>query len=158
MTMKEKGQVYSRSERVIWKIKRSFGNIGHKFHLVRLPKMGGTRTSWITILILIAISFSAIILAGGIYDLLEKPVSLLPKSNGQGWSFIYSGGMGEQTLNESILSAILYMTGVGGLYMLFNSTRHVYRPRNAYILLFLGFIITLIIMYYTGQLIAQKGG
>jgi hypothetical protein len=110
------------------------------------------------ILFLVALGLAAFFMSGGIYDLLEKPVSLLPRSTGQGWTFIYPSGIGAQTLNESILAGILYLLGVAGFYMLFRSTRYAYRPRNAYILLILGLAMTVIVIYYSGQLLAQKGG
>jgi len=125
--------------------------------LVRAPGAAGLKGSW-TVLFIAAIALATFFLAGGIYDLLEKPVSLLPRASQQGWTFIYPGGIGGQTLNESILSAILYLIGLSGLYMLFRSTRFAYRPRNAYILLIIGFVTTLIVIYYSGQLLAQKGG
>jgi len=61
------------------------------------------------------------------------------------------------TIFASILSALLYLIGMSGLYMLFRSTRFAYRPRNAYILLIVGFLTTVLVIYYTGQLLAQKG-
>ena len=125
--------------------------------MVRAPGAAGLKGSW-TVLFIAAIALATFFLAGGIYDLLEKPVSLLPRASQQGWTFIYPGGIGGQTLNESILSAILYLIGLSGLYMLFRSTRFAYRPRNAYILLIIGFVTTLIVIYYSGQLLAQKGG
>jgi hypothetical protein len=143
--------------RAPWRIKRILGNVAYRLRLVRAPGTGGLRSSWF-ILFIIVVGAAVFFLAGGIYDLLEKPVSLLPRASQQGWTFIYPGGLGGQTLNESILSALLYVIGLGGLYMLFRSTRFAYRPRNAYILLIIGFVTTLIIVYYSGQLLAQKGG
>lgn len=143
--------------RASWRIKRSLGNIAYRLRLVRAPGAGGLKVSWV-ILFIGAICLATFFLAGGIYDLLEKPVSLMPRSTGQGWTFIYPSGIGAQTLNESILSAFLYLIGVAGLYMLFRSTRFAYRPRNAYILLILGLVTTMIVIYYSGQLLAQKGG
>jgi hypothetical protein len=142
--------------RAPWRIRRGLGNIAYRLRLVRAPGAVGLKGSW-TILLIVVIGLAVFFLAGGIYDLLEKPVSLLPRSSQQGWTFIYPGGLGGQTLNESILSAILYLLGLSGFYMLFRSTRFAYRPRNAYILLILGFATTLIVIYYTGQLLAQKG-
>jgi hypothetical protein len=107
---------------------------------------------------IVVVGLATFFLAGGIYDLLEKPVSLLPRSGERGWTFIYPSGLSGQTLNESILSALLYLIGMSGLYMLFRSTRFAYRPRNAYILLIVGFLTTVLVIYYTGQLLAQKGG
>jgi hypothetical protein len=143
--------------RAPWRIRRGLGNVAYRLRLVRAPGAAGLKGSW-TILFIAAIGLATFLLAGGVYDLLEKPVSLLPRASQQGWTFIYPGGLGAQTLNESLLSAILYLLGLAGFYMLFRSTRFAYRPRNAYILLIIGFVTTLIVIYYSGQLLAQKGG
>ncbi len=124
--------------------------------MVRAPGAAAL-PSW-TVLFFVVVGLATFFLAGGVYDLLEKPVSLLPRSSERGWTFLYPGGLGGQTLNESILSALLYLIGLGGLYTLFRSTRFAYRPRNAYILLIFGFVMTVLVIYYTGQLIVQKGG
>ena len=144
-------------KRTPWRIRRSLGNVAYRLRLVRAPGAAGLKGSW-TILFIIVVGLAVFFLAGGIYDLLEKPVSLLPRASQQGWTFIYPGGLGGQTLNESLLAAILYLLGLSGFYMLFRSTRFAYRPRNAYILLILGFVTTLIVIYYSGQMLAQKGG
>jgi hypothetical protein len=106
---------------------------------------------------IVVLAFSVFNLAGGVYDLLEKPVSLLPTAS-SGWTFLYRGSLNVQTLNESILSALLYGLGLSGLYMLFRSTRFAYRPRNAYLLLMLGFVMTFIVVYYSVSLLSQKIG
>lgn len=142
--------------RAPWRIRRSLGNIAYRLRIVRAPGAAGLKGSW-TILLIAAIGLATFLLAGGIYDLLEKPVSLLPRASQSGWTFIYPGGIGAQTLNESILSAILYLLGLAGFYMLFRSTRFAYRPRNAYILLIVGIVTVVIVIYYTGQLMTQKG-
>ena len=143
--------------RAPWRIRRGLGNVAYRLRLVRAPKGAGLKGSW-TILFIVVIGLATFFLAGGVYDLLEKPVSLLPRASEQGYTFIYPGGLGDQTLNESILSAVLYLIGLSGFYMLFRSTRFAYRPRNAYILLIIGFVTTVIVMYYSGQFLAQKGG
>jgi len=143
--------------RAPWRTRRLLGNVAYRLRLVRAPGAAGLNVTW-PILFIAVVCVATFFMAGGIYDLLEKPVSLLPRSSGQGWTFIYPAGIGAQTLNESILSALLYLIGVGGLYMLFRSTRFAYRPRNAYILLILGLVVTIIIIYYSNQLLAQKSG
>jgi hypothetical protein len=147
----------NRLRRAPWRIKRILGNVAYRLRLVRAPGAAGLKPSWFIIFIVV-VGLATFFLAGGIYDLLEKPVSLLPRSGERGWTFIYPSGLSGQTLNESILSALLYLIGMSGLYMLFRSTRFAYRPRNAYILLIVGFVTTVLVIYYTGQLLAQKGG
>jgi hypothetical protein len=102
------------------------------------------------------IGFSVFILAGGIYNLLEKPLALLPQ--GGGWTFIYRGSVHMQTLNESIVVAIVYVLGLSGLYVIFRSTKYAYRPRQAYILLLIGVIVTLISFLYINFLLQSKIG
>ncbi len=96
------------------------------------------------------------VLAGGIYDILEHPISLLPTTTG--YSVLIKGTLGEQTLNESLIAGFLYMLGIGGLYMLLRSTRFAYRPRNAYMLLIVGTITVLIVAYYSNAMIVSKLG
>jgi len=95
-------------------------------------------------------------LAGGVYDVLEHPLTLLPK--GGGWTFIYTGNLNVQTLLESLNVALLYSIGVIGLYMLMRSTRLVYKPRQGYLLLILGLAISFIAVYYCTTLLQEKVG
>lgn len=109
-----------------------------------------------TVLIFSVIIFVGFILAGGVYDILERPISLLPSPTG--YSVVIKGTLGQQTLNESLIAGFLYMLGLGGLYMLLRSTRYAYRPRNAYLLLILGTLTVLIVVFYSNTLITAKIG
>lgn len=104
----------------------------------------------------IVLVFSTFMAAGGIYNLMEKPLALLPR--GGGWTFIYRGNVHIQTLNESIVAAIVYILGISGLYMMFRSSKYAYRPRQAYILLLIGAVITLLSFYYTNVMLQSKIG
>jgi hypothetical protein len=109
-----------------------------------------------TVALIAVIAFVGFILAGGIYDILAHPISLLPTPTG--YSVLIQGTLGQQTLNESLIAAFLYMLGLGGLYMLLRSTRFAYRPRNAYLLLILGTLTVLVVVFYSNALITQKIG
>jgi len=109
-----------------------------------------------TIVIIAAIAFVGFVLAGGIYDILERPISLLPTPTG--YSVVIQGTLGQQTLNESLIAGLLYMLGLTGLYMLLRSTRYAYRPRNAYLLLILGTLTVLMVVFYSTSLINAKIG
>jgi len=107
-------------------------------------------------MLIAVLAFVGFILAGGIYDILERPISLLPTAGG--YSPVIRGTLGQQTLNESLIAAFLYMLGIGGLYMLLRSTRYAYRPRNAYLLLILGTVTVLLVVFYSNSLITAKIG
>jgi hypothetical protein len=100
--------------------------------------------------------FVGFILAGGVYDILERPISILQTTTGV--SVVIRGTLGQQTLNESLMAGFLYMLGLGGLYMLLRSTRYAYRPRNAYLLLILGTFTVLLVVFYSTTLINAKIG
>ncbi|HMK83253.1 MAG TPA: hypothetical protein VK503_06015 [Candidatus Bathyarchaeia archaeon] len=138
-----------------WRIKRALGNMSYSLHLSGGPSTRRIRPST-TLTIIIALAIVGFILAGGVYDLLEHPISLLPTPTG--YSVLISGTLGEQTLNESLIAGFLYMLGLGGLYMLLRSTRFAYRPRNAYLLLMIGTFTVLMVVYYSNALMSAKLG
>lgn len=138
-----------------WKIKRALGNMSYSLHLSGGPSTRRIKPST-TLTIIIALAIVGFILAGGVYDLLEHPISLLPTPTG--YSVLISGTLGEQTLNESLIAGFLYMLGLGGLYMLLRSTRFAYRPRNAYLLLMIGTFTVLMVVYYSNALMSAKLG
>jgi len=143
-------------KKIPWRLQRWFGGFGYSFRIFRTPSTARKMKPSTTVSIIIALVFVGFVLAGGVYDILEHPISLLPSASG--YSVLIKGTLGEQTLNESLIAAFLYMLGLGGLYMLLRSTRFAYRPRNAYMLLILGTITVLMVAYYTNALIVTKIG
>jgi len=144
-----------RLRKIPWRLQRSFGNIGYTLRFFRSPTARRVKPST-TVLAVAVVLFVGFVLAGGIYDILEHPISLLPTS--YGYSVVIQGTLGQQTLNESLIAAFLYFLGVAGLYMLLRSTRYAYRPRNAYLLLVLGTLTVLIVVFYSTSLIQTKIG
>jgi len=138
-----------------WKLQRYFGNLGYTLKVTRAPSARRIKPST-TVLTLIALAFVGFVLAGGIYDITNHPIALLPTSTG--YEVLIKGTLGEQTLNESLIAAFLYLLGLAGLYMLLRSTRYAYRPRNAYLMLILGTLTTLLVVFYSTSLIAAKIG
>ena len=141
--------------KVPWKMQRLFGNLGYSLRFFRGPTTRRMKPST-TVLALAVVIFVGFVLAGGVYDILEHPISLLPTS--YGYSVVIQGTLGQQTLNESLIAAFLYFMGLAGLYMLLRSTRYAYRPRNAYMLLILGTLTVLIVVFYSTSLINTKIG
>lgn len=101
-------------------------------------------------LVIIAI----LILGGGIYDIMLKPISVLPTPSNP---IFYYSGLSDQTLNESVIFILLLIIGVSGGYLSFRSTRHAYRPREAKMFLTIG--MSLIIVAFIGceVLLVWKG-
>ncbi|MBS7658673.1 MAG: hypothetical protein QXL69_06355 [Candidatus Bathyarchaeia archaeon] len=137
------------TQKILWKIKLKTKDLIYTVKKRRVkPKLSATT------LFIIVLVFSVFIFSGGIFAALEKPLALLPSSTG--WTFIYRGNINVQTLSESLVSAFLYLIGVVGLYLLYKSIKMVYRPREAYITLIIGFTITILSVYYLITLMQQK--
>ncbi len=144
-----------RLRRLPWRLQRAFTNLGYSLRIFRGPTARRMKPST-TVIMIGVLLFVGFVLAGGIYDILERPISLLPSPTG--YSVVIKGTLGQQTLNESLIAAFLYMLGLGGLYMLLRSTRYAYRPRNAYLLLILGTFTVLLVILYSTTLINSKIG
>ncbi len=142
-------------EKTSWRLQRRIGDLGYRLKVQRLPTTEAIRPST-TLIVGLMVAFTVFILVGGIYDILEKPLAILPR--GGGWTFVYRGSINMQTINESLVSGILYIIGMVGFYMLLRSTRLAYRPRQAYLLLIVGIVIILIVVYYTNTLLQDKIG
>ena len=92
--------------------------------------------------VILAILFATIyILAGGIYNLTENP---LPMGQTQTALVPVFKSNSEQFLIESLIAALFYGLGAGGIFMIRYSTRFAYDARTSITLLILGIILTII--------------
>jgi len=102
------------------------------------------------------IVISIFLLGGGIYDIIERPVII------GGWQgrilTFYPRGINEQFLGESIFVIILYALGAGGLILTYQSTKYVYRPRQAYLMLIMGVSIVALTYILIELSLKQKIG
>ncbi|MDH5441214.1 MAG: hypothetical protein ACETWE_08525 [Candidatus Bathyarchaeia archaeon] len=97
------------------------------YHIVALALIGG----------------SIFLLGGGIYDILVKPSPYWVSQVGE-IVFFYPQSLQYQFLGGSIIIMILYAMGALGLWMVYQSTRHFYKPRYAAILLLVGSAFTVL--------------
>jgi len=93
---------------------------------------------YVILVILLATLF---ILAGGIYNLTENP---LPMGQTQTALVPIFKSASEQFLVESLIAALFYGLGAGGIFMIRYSTRFAYDVRTSITLLILGIILTII--------------
>jgi preprotein translocase subunit SecD len=64
---------------------------------------------------------------------------------GQRFYFIYPS-LGLQFISDTIIAAMLYVIGFIGVLAIYQSTKHAYKPREAYMMLVIG--VTLLLMAY----------
>jgi hypothetical protein len=91
--------------------------------------------SYNQVVALVLILISIFILGGGMYDVIIQPLILLPTSTTT--QFFYFG-LRNQSLTESLVFMVLLTIGISGLYLSFRSSKLIYRPREASIMLFIG--------------------
>lgn len=99
-----------------------------------------------SVIILVVIAFATFIMGGGVYDLLERPVSYLPGPTG-GLITVYPS-INEQTLNESVIAMSFYAFTFAGFILSYRSSQIRYNPRQFRMTLILG--ITLLIVGVIG--------
>jgi predicted neutral ceramidase superfamily lipid hydrolase len=91
----------------------------------------------------IAIALSIFLLGGGVYDILEKPLALLPGLTGR-YIFFVPYALHEQTLNQSLIAILLYALGVLGFLLIYQSTKYAFKPRQASTFLLIGAVLTVL--------------
>ncbi|MEM3595420.1 MAG: hypothetical protein QXL25_02380 [Candidatus Bathyarchaeia archaeon] len=140
-----------------WRLNRFLRNLAFRMKVARIPKTIRSKPP-INIVALLMMAFAVFILAGGVYSFVEimsgRSLTMLPRSGG--WTFIYPGNLNMQTISESLISGIMYFLGGAGVYLLLRSVRLAYRPRQAYLTIILGLILTLIVVYYSSSLLQSK--
>jgi hypothetical protein len=92
-------------------------------------------------LLAIILLATVFILAGGIYNLTENPLPMGQTANQLVPIFRSSS---EQFLVESLIAALFFGLGSGGLYMIRYSTRFAYDVRTSITLLVVGIILTIV--------------
>lgn len=112
-------------------------------------KMVTTKPS-IFVIAVLAVATSIFLLGGGIYDLLEKPLLAIIQTGGRIVVY-YPYAINDQFLVESVIIMVAYAIGVVGLILTYQSTKYVYRPRQAFILLLVGCILIIISYIFTEQ-------
>ncbi|MGQ9543799.1 MAG: hypothetical protein ACUVTM_06935 [Candidatus Bathyarchaeia archaeon] len=140
-----------------WRLNRFLRNLAFRLKIFRIPKTLKSKPP-VNIVTLFMMAFAIFILAGGVYSFVEvmsgRSLTMLPRAGG--WTFIYPGNLNMQTISESLISGIMYFLGGVGVYLLLRSVRLAYRPRQAYLTLILGLILTLIVAYYSSSLLQSK--
>jgi len=114
-------------------------------------RMLNIKLSWL-IIALVAVAASIFLLGGGVYDIIEKPLAIIPGGAQGRWIFFWPYQLNAQSLNESIIVMLLYGIGFGGFWAIYQSTKYAYKPRQAFILLFAGAVL-IILAYFSCETI-----
>ena len=92
---------------------------------------------------IIVIASALFLFGGGLYTIIEKP---LPSAYVNGRFYFLYPNLGEQFISDTVISVMLYAIGFIGLLAIYQSTKYVYKPRQAYMMLLIG--LALLLMAY----------
>jgi hypothetical protein len=92
-------------------------------------------------------------LGGGVYDLINQPLPAVYYNSR--FYFLYPQ-LNEQFVFDTVISVILYITGFVGLLMLYQSSKHAYSPRQAYMTMVIGVSLILIAYLFLEYFIRLK--
>ena len=114
-------------------VKRSVSNLS--FSLNRLYRTLTSSTPSNLIIPIVAIGFAVFLFGGGLYDIIMKPLPAV--YYGGRFLFLYPQ-LSEQFIGDSIVAMTIYALGIIGLIALYQSTKYVYKPRQAYMMMIIG--------------------
>lgn len=103
----------------------------------------------------IVVGFAVFLFGGGLYDVIVQPLPAVYYSGR--FLFLYPQ-LSEQFISDSIVAMTLYALGVMGLIAVYQSTKYVYKPRQAYMMLMIGIILLLMAYIFLEASIRQKVG
>jgi hypothetical protein len=123
------------------KVKKQASSLS--FSLSRLFNKISTAKPSTFLVSLIVLGGAIFLFGGGLYDIIVQPLASF--YTGNRFYFLYPD-LSSQFLFDTVLSAILYVVGFVGLLSIYQSSKHAYNPRQAYMMMILG--VTLLLMAY----------
>ncbi len=120
---------------------------------LRKPQFGEVRmpSKWILFAVILVVYY--FVVSGGMFVLSYETQPVI--DTGQGILTLYPG-LHRQLLIEGIVGGVLYFIGFAGFYLMFQSTRNIYRPRYSQMMLSIGLVLILISFFGCQWLISLK--
>lgn len=125
------------------------------FSMSKLYKRISTTKQSNLVIPIISISIAIFLLGGGLYSMIVKPLPAV--YYGGRFLFLYPQ-LSEQFISDSMVAVALYTFGIIGLIVIYQSTKNIYKPRQAYMMLLAGIVLSLIAYIFLEAVILQKLG
>jgi len=90
------------------------------------------------IISMLTMAFAVFLFGGGLYDIIMKPYPAVYYSGR--FIFLYPQ-LSEQFISDSLVAMTLYAFGIAGLLIVYQSTKYAYKPRQAYMMFLMGFVL-----------------
>lgn len=125
------------------------------FSMSKLYKRISTTKQSNLVIPIISISIAIFLLGGGLYSMIVRPLPAV--YYGGRFLFLYPQ-LSEQFISDSMVAVALYTFGIIGLIVIYQSTKNIYKPRQAYMMLLVGIVLSLIAYIFLEAVILQKLG
>jgi hypothetical protein len=94
---------------------------------------------------LVVMGFAVFLFGGGLWAIINY-ATIQPSIYYQGKFYFLYPGLGSQFISDTVIAAALYAIGFIGMLAIYQSTKYVYKPRQAYMMLVIG--VTLLLLAY----------
>jgi hypothetical protein len=123
------------------KLKKSSSDMS--FSLSRWFRRVSTTAPSAFIVTLVGISYAIFLFGGGLFALINQPITSFYNSNTGQFFFLYPD-ISNQFVSDTLISVSLYAMGFIGLLAIYQSTKSAYKPRQAYMMLIVGVALLLL--------------
>jgi len=123
------------------------------FSLSRLFSRISTMKPSSLLITIVVFGVTVFLLAGGLYDIINQPLPAVYYNSR--FYFLYPS-LSDQFLFDTVVSGILYIVGFIGLLTIYQSSRHAYNQRQAYMMLIIGSTLLLISYLFIEYFIKLK--
>jgi hypothetical protein len=123
------------------KIKK--GSESLSFSLSRWFRKISTGAPTLTIITVTGLAYAIFIFGGGLFTLINHPLPSAYVNNN--FYFLYPQ-LSNQFISDTVIAVILYFLGFLGLFIIYQSTKSAYKPRQAYMMLVIG--VTFLLLAY----------
>jgi hypothetical protein len=133
------------------KIKKSSSSVS--FSLSRWFRKISTAAPSTLIITVVGLSYAMFIFGGGLFTLISHP---LPSAYYNGKFYFLYPSISSQFISDTVVSMILYALGFIGLFIIYQSTKSAYKPRQAYMMLVIGVAFLLLAYIFLEGAISFK--
>ncbi len=126
------------------------------FSMTKLYRRISTAKPSTLIVSMIAVSLAVFLFGGGLYDITIKPYPAVYVSNR--FLFIYPQSLTDQFIAESLIAMILFVMGMTGLLLMYQSTKYAFKPRQAYMMFTIGTVFLLMSYLIVETILTMKTG
>jgi len=133
------------------KVKKKISSLS--FSMNRFYRRISTAKPSALIVSIIAIASAIFLFGGGLYNIIMKPLPAV--YYGGRFYFLYPE-LGSQFIFDTVVVTILYTVGALGLLVVYQSTKYAYNPRQAYMMLVIGFVLLFLAYVFLEALIDIK--